>query len=674
MGLLTGIVNTVVGGAESLWRSTFGQGSHMYPSNIAELVTNINAEESGRAWQSSLGYSFKVVRVDPEGKWDDASGWQEFVFQINPQDITQDEIFAIQVTPTFAGVMVEHQGITLKDVLISGTTGISPGRREGGAYPNTGAPVAGGGRSGYYEFHELRSYIRTYAEAKRNDKSGDANELRLVWRNFKDKEDLFVEPQKFTMRRSSTKPFSYDYSIQLKAIGVAKIKSKDGGWLEAIDKAVQGIQDTMDSCVKILDGSLGMLEQIDRDIRNTLIAPLKTVQSFVTSFKRAGFRLHNIETAKKVSRAYCKDVLSALENTFDNGHDSINREANQEYLRLKGKSSTTSTSAEGTTIPMALYSDYKTMNALKQLQGSMYQMISKNVFFESTIEGLSKSTVNIYNSANSNKIKSANVSQKSSLQTQMDQALLRGDIKTATSLRTQLDNLTRSESRRRTSTNNVTFINAKYTTTKIVESGHTIQTIAIQHLKNIDAYRDLILINNLIYPYVSSVFVDEADKVVGVLYPGDKIYIPQAGSPGSPTSVGNSSGYPITYGQDLVELQYGVDIKLTEDFDIALDVTGDAKLVSGQSNVAQALLLKLLYERGSLKRHPGIGTRIQIGSKGTDTRQTLQDVRQSLLTDSRLDAILFSEITQESSAISMNFILRLIGADQPVAFPVRLQE
>jgi hypothetical protein len=256
----------------------------------------------------------------------------------------------------------------------------------------------------------------------------------------------------------------------------------------------------------------------------------------------------------------------------------------------------------------------------------------------------------------------------------MDQALLRGDIKTATSLRTQLDNLTRSESRKRTSTNNVTFINAKYTTTKIVEAGHTIQTIAIQHLKNIDAYRDLILINNLIYPYVSSVFVDEVDKVVGVLYPGDKIYIPQSGSPGSPTSVGNSSGYPITYGQDLVELQYGVDIKLTEDFDIALDVTGDAKLVSGQSNVAQALLLKLLYERGSLKRHPGIGTRIQIGSKGTDTRQTLQDVRQSLLTDSRLDAILFSEITHESSAISMNFILRLIGADQPVAFPVRLQE
>ena len=53
----------------------------------------------------------------------------------------------------------------------SGTTGLSPLRKEGGADKSTGAPIMASGHSGYEEFNELRSYFRVYVEKKRLDAS-----------------------------------------------------------------------------------------------------------------------------------------------------------------------------------------------------------------------------------------------------------------------------------------------------------------------------------------------------------------------------------------------------------------------------------------------------------------------------------------------------------------------
>jgi hypothetical protein len=162
-----------------------------YPSEIADRVSN-KIEEDDKSWRKSLGYGFQVVRVSSTGAVSEAADWKEFILQINPQELSQDEIFAIQVTPTYSGVLVEHQGTTLKDINISGTTGLSPNRREGGAFPQSGRPVLASGHSGYKEFHDLRTYIRTYVEQKRDDPDKSAGELRLIWRNLRDKEDLFV--------------------------------------------------------------------------------------------------------------------------------------------------------------------------------------------------------------------------------------------------------------------------------------------------------------------------------------------------------------------------------------------------------------------------------------------------------------------------------------------------
>ena len=107
------------------------ENSKNYPSEW-EKVTNQPNYTDG-TWKTSKGYSFSVVKVQgnkilaTNKDW----GWRPFDLQINPQELSQDEIFAIQVTPTLRGVLVEHQGSTLKDITISGTTGLSPMRREG---------------------------------------------------------------------------------------------------------------------------------------------------------------------------------------------------------------------------------------------------------------------------------------------------------------------------------------------------------------------------------------------------------------------------------------------------------------------------------------------------------------------------------------------------------------
>ncbi len=143
-GLFNSIANNLTGAFNSLLNRNPDNPSSRYPQNLANQVAIskvTNQPEYNQAhWRESKGYVFDVVKAYPNGKTEVAPGWQPFRLQINPQELSQDEIFAIEVTPTFRGVIVEHHGTVLKDINISGTTGISPNAREGGKKKNSGDP------------------------------------------------------------------------------------------------------------------------------------------------------------------------------------------------------------------------------------------------------------------------------------------------------------------------------------------------------------------------------------------------------------------------------------------------------------------------------------------------------------------------------------------------------
>jgi hypothetical protein len=364
-----------------------------------------------------------------------------------------------------------------------------------------------------------------------------------------------------------------------------------------------------------------------------------------------------------------KKMEEDLTRVYENGMDYLGR-GDQRYDEATGRNSTLSRDEDSVS-----YEQERAMNALKKSKVAMFHLIKTDAFFDSTIDGEKDDIERAYGNSRANVIRSANDSEKFSLVAKISQARLAGDIRSASESQKALDDLVRSEARGGPAVSPVKFDSARFMRTVIVEAGHTIQTLAVKHLGSVDAYRDLILLNSLKPPYINSAPVDEHNpRVAGVLRPGDKLYVPQSGSPDSSSGVGGTREYPITFGQDEIEKRYGVDIKLDKNFDIAINSISDVKLVSGGDNVAQALILKLLYEVGSLKRHPGIGTSLGVGKKASGVQEILSQVRKSLISDPRVDAILYSEVIQESGALLINVVIRLMGSDQVVRFPVRIME
>jgi hypothetical protein len=81
---------------------------------LSRAIADINDS----LWNQNPGYSLSVASSnDP---FSPISSFSDFVFQINPSAIRQDEDFSILARPTQTGVSVEHEGFVFKRITISG--------------------------------------------------------------------------------------------------------------------------------------------------------------------------------------------------------------------------------------------------------------------------------------------------------------------------------------------------------------------------------------------------------------------------------------------------------------------------------------------------------------------------------------------------------------------------
>jgi hypothetical protein len=171
----------------------------------------------------------------------DSSGndFSDFPLPITPQEITQTENFAVTIKPSQGGTIIQHAGNRYKDLVISGTTGVSPFRGATGVDQLTGAAIAQPDelkyRSGYEVFIHFRHWIKSYHQAKVNP---DKKNLRMIFKNYKDWEFLIVEPLKFSMKRDASRPLLYNYSIQFKVLGHYKLPNVSNSILDSIDNAI----------------------------------------------------------------------------------------------------------------------------------------------------------------------------------------------------------------------------------------------------------------------------------------------------------------------------------------------------------------------------------------------------------------------------------------------------
>lgn len=282
-----------------------------------------------------LRYGFAIVNASDINKGKLIfSESDPFVYYLDiaPQQITQKENFATNISATRKGIIVESEGIVFKDITLRGTTGVFPGER--GSYagpqanlkditapPSEPAGVSDDGLSkksnvkvvsGYQEFMMLRQFFLKYA----HDKVSVNGDLFMIFINEKDNQALIVEPLDFTMDRNSKRPLEYSYTIVMKGIGsfnslftqlsaddATDIFQKIGNVAANLSAGVQqvraainvtsnSLQKTFQAIDQTVNGPLRQiqfaLQDLSEGISNTLSLPAILARNFTSTI--AGIR------------------------------------------------------------------------------------------------------------------------------------------------------------------------------------------------------------------------------------------------------------------------------------------------------------------------------------------------------------------------------------------------
>ncbi len=204
-----------------------------------------------------------------------------FTLPIPPQDLSIGMPMATSVQATLGGIVEQHGGAPFRDIIISGTTGITPVKNSAGPRdPNNQSLVGrtagaifagsaeaarsfasnaqivgqgtntfltnvndglgdGGGQiptksTGYYQFRLLERFLESYQEIKKksgekNDLIGfDPKDLRLAFAIWKDEACYLCSGVNFMLKRNVANPMEYMYTLQLKAWKRVKLDKGEG--------------------------------------------------------------------------------------------------------------------------------------------------------------------------------------------------------------------------------------------------------------------------------------------------------------------------------------------------------------------------------------------------------------------------------------------------------------
>ena len=152
----------------------------------------------------------------------------------------------------------------------------------------------------------------------------------------------------------------------------------------------------------------------------------------------------------------------------------------------------------------------------------------------------------------------------------------------------------------------------------------------------------------------------------GVLRPGDKLLIPSAAARPVITPLQGPRDNRFTNTLTNSERSLAVDLSVTPEMDLDLTPSGDLNVAYGSANGAQAIVLKLLYEKGSLKEFPSIGTNLTPGKKVPDIATLRADLVSSLLQDTRIKDVVKINITKDNGTVNLSFEVLFNDVQEPV--------
>lgn len=164
----------------------------------------------------------------------------------------------------------------------------------------------------------------------------------------------------------------------------------------------------------------------------------------------------------------------------------------------------------------------------------------------------------------------------------------------------------------------------------------------------------------------------EALKSTEVLRPGDTIKIPTVGGGTPQTFIRGPRDNRFLNELSPSEKGLGVDLRIKEDGDLDLTPSGDLNVAAGAANGAQMVVLKLLYEKGELKKHTDLGTQIKVGGKVPDIATLRTQILNTLLQDERITDVRNVNLRQNNSLLEITFdvYFRTIQTPVPINIPI----
>lgn len=683
MSNISGLYNNIAGTITNP-NLPWGENNNKF-YKVEVLTDNLRSEFKQENWIKSKPYSFQVVKSDGSA----LDGFAEFTLPLNPSNISQSEDFAIAIRPTQGGTIVSHGGNRYKTLSISGTTGLTPFKGSSGVLRSTGEnllqPNTLQNKSGYEVFNELRNYFKAYYQNKKNATTPEGRQSKLLWKNYKDGEFLIIEINSFKMTRDAEKPFLYNYSIDAKVLEHLKYTPIKGNFLDNVDTAINTAMEYLNLANAVFLRSSEVLKQINAEIVGTILEPLNIIRSTIASGKALAMNASMLVSSVLSSISaeqwgkIAEDLKSKEVDSKNNNDPSTQDEALKETPNLentsiddlkKGIANKTIDPKEAFGAKMELIDQSLFPNNVNDLIANSSTKLNKNDILKlvdeiSDVERVYKSKIGLTNieldeifniTTNIEQVRDATLSDYEVLNGFQNAKL---GLLTLISTEDIINNINGIE----TQTNDfLPNVDTKAVKQIILESNTSLERIALNELGDSSRWVELAELNNLKSPFITQDINSTLDNVAK---PGDYILIPQPVSSGF-GNIPNTSAIPIS--QDLTQLEkkLGVDLKLNEDFDLALGNNGNIDFIVGKDNITQAIMLKLNYEKGDLIKYPSLGHTLPIGEKVKDVQEIRTQILSTLQQDPRIERITDFLIKLQGNTYNVFFKVFVKNVDIPV--------
>lgn len=701
MALLSALANSItnfVKGVGAELGIIPGNDGGLYPDIFDEVTTSFNNENWNKL---PFPYTFEVVDIKTGST---TSGFAPFALPLAPTKITQTEEFATSIKPTQGGTVVTHSGNRYKKLNIEGTTGINAFRGLTGVDSTTGRAIAKPRElkfmSGYEVANELKNYFKVYYQYKATFPDASRDD-RLVFKNFKDGEFLIIEVLGYESDRNADRPLMYDYKIEAKVLTQFKFQAGDLDFFGKLDQKINKIVSKIDVARGIFLGAQEVLRQVESTYDATVLEPMRKIGLAAKAL--AGIPI----TAADVGNRIIRNTMTAADSLNILNVIKAQQEQAKSGTSVGGDSSGVPERIQNVSLPTDLQAAVANQGSqtiidlndalldipLEQLPEKVRDEMVAEVeaavnnprsFYEETVTDFKRIKANAEDKFNLGSDEyDALFDRTSTLEGDVGKVVTDEEFSvlgafneaiTAANVLISYPNLFKSEFSTRIDTINEEFANSlnlqslPATKTIILPGNTDLERIALDELGSTERWVEIAELNDLNYPYIVQ---DLSDTRTNIKKPGDTLLVPQNirfGLSDTPTV----KDIPSTDGLSETEKSFGTDLKLTDKMDLDLANNGDLAVISGSPNVAQAIILKIGYERGELKNHPELGVGVLVGEKFLSLEQVRDNLQATLTADKRIESLSNVALQREASALYMSFDVNLKNVDTPIPLKIKL--